>query len=103
MCNGAHGEVPPRFLEYLLQLRSGVDRPRINRYPGLTAQPWHDPQKFAVVLDLERNAAQIISEARAIDERSFRDEAEGIGRVGRWSVYFLYERGRKNKENCSLC
>ncbi len=102
--SGEEGEgIPPRFVKYIAQFRSTVVRPRMNIYPGLTAKIWHDPQKFAVALDLEQNAAQIVAEAQAIDERSFQDEAEKIARVGRWSVYFLYERGRKNRENCSLC
>jgi aspartyl/asparaginyl beta-hydroxylase (cupin superfamily) len=75
----------------------------MNIYPDLTAQPWHDPVTFPVALDLEQHAPQIIEEAHAIDTRFFQNEPENIERVGRWSVCFLYERGRKNKENCSLC
>jgi aspartyl/asparaginyl beta-hydroxylase (cupin superfamily) len=95
--------LPPRFVKYIGQLRTMNERTRMNIYPDLTAQPWHDPQKFAVARDLEENAPEIIAEAKAIDSRLFQDEPENIGRAGRWSVFFLYERGRKNQENCSLC
>lgn len=72
-------------------------------YPGLSAQPWHDGRRFDLVRDLERNAQQIIDEACRIDDNSFADEPEKIERRGRWSVFFLYERGRRNEANCARC
>jgi aspartate beta-hydroxylase len=75
----------------------------MNVYPGLTAQPWHDAARFPVVAGLERNARHILLEAQALEDSLFRDEAENIGRAGRWSVCSLYERGRKRKEICSRC
>jgi aspartyl/asparaginyl beta-hydroxylase (cupin superfamily) len=97
------GGLPPRFLKYIAQLQSSTERLRMNTYPGLTAQPWYDPEKFPIVRDLERHASEIIAEAQTLDERFFTDETENIERVGRWGVYFFYERGRKNEEHCGLC
>jgi aspartyl/asparaginyl beta-hydroxylase (cupin superfamily) len=97
------GAIPARFVDYIGQLRSTNGRRRMNIYPGLTAQPWYDPGRFAIVRDLEENATQIIAEAHTIDGTSFQDEGENIGRMGRWSIFFLFERGRKNEENCRVC
>lgn len=75
----------------------------MKKYPGLTAQPWHDPQQFAIVRDLERNAAQIIAEARSIDPAAFLDEPENIKRSGRWGVFYLVEHGSAKEHNCHVC
>jgi aspartate beta-hydroxylase len=72
-------------------------------YPGLAAQPWHDAQQFAAVVDFERNASCILAEAETIDDRLYRDEPESIARTGRWTVFFLYERGRRIEQNCAIC
>ena len=95
--------LPPRFAAYIAGLRANAERPMLQFYPGLRAQPWHDPREFPVVADLERHAAAIASEARAFDPARFQDEAEGIGRRGRWGVLFLLEMGRRNGEHLAQC
>jgi aspartyl/asparaginyl beta-hydroxylase (cupin superfamily) len=95
--------IPERFLTYIRQIASADGRRRMNVYPGLTAQPWHDPQRVSIARDFERHAAEVIAEAHAIERTAFRSEEEHIGRVGRWSVLFLFERGYKNEHNCTLC
>jgi aspartate beta-hydroxylase len=97
------GAIPARFGEYLAAFPSTYEGPWMDFYPGLGARPWHDPQEFAVVRDLERMAPRIAGEFRALDGGRFHDEGQPIGRTGRWSVFVLYERGRWNEENCRLC
>jgi aspartyl/asparaginyl beta-hydroxylase (cupin superfamily) len=91
--------LPPRFEQYIRGLHTNTERPLMQFYPGLRATPWHDPREFAIVADLERLAADIAREARAFDPRHFQDEAESIGRKGRWGVLFLLEMGRPDEEN----
>ncbi len=95
--------LPMRFQTYLAGLTSNHEKPRMTTYPGLRAMPWHDPQKFRLVRDLEAVADEIAAEVHALGGGGFQEEAERIKRSGRWSVLFLYERGRKNEHNCSLC
>ncbi len=95
--------LPARFQTYIAGLRSNDKKPRMGMYPGLRSMPWHDPQQFQLVRDLETAADEIAAEMRALAGRGFHDEAENIDRSGRWSVLFLYERGRKNEFNCSSC
>ena len=68
------GALPPRFATYISQLRSATGRVRLGTYPDLLAQPWHDPERFPIVYELERHAPQIIAEATAIDGCAFTDE-----------------------------
>ncbi len=100
----AEGEgLPPRFATFIGGLRTNTDRPLLRFYPGLRAQPWHDPHEFPIVADLERHASQIADEARGFAAGSFQDEAENIGRTGRWSVLFLVHSGRLNEANLARC
>jgi tetratricopeptide (TPR) repeat protein len=95
--------LPPRFAAYLAGLRDNAEHPLLHFYPGLEPRPWHDPNRFPVVTDLERLAPQIAEEARSFDAASFQDEVENIGRTGRWSVLFLLEMGRRNEDNLARC
>lgn len=95
--------LPPRFARYIAGLRTNAERPMLQFYPGLRVEPWHDPRAFPIVADLERLAPQIAAEARAFDAGRFQDEAEDIGRTGRWGVLFLLEMGRRNEENLARC
>jgi aspartyl/asparaginyl beta-hydroxylase (cupin superfamily) len=72
-------------------------------YPGLTAQPWHDPRQFPIATALEKAADEIAAELRGLNTKQFLDEAEQIARVGRWSVLFLAQRGVKCDDVCSMC
>ena len=95
--------LPARFQTYLAGLSSNHTNPRMTMYPGLSSMPWHDPQQFQLVRDLEAAADKIAAELRALPGTEFHDQAEKIARSGRWRVLFLYERERKNEENCSRC
>ncbi len=99
----AQPTLPARFQMYIAGLRTNHEKPRMTRYPGLRAMPWHDPQQFRLVRDLEAVADVVAAEVHALAGCGFQEEAENINRSGRWSVLFLYERGRKNEHNCSLC
>jgi Aspartyl/Asparaginyl beta-hydroxylase len=99
----AQPALPRRFQNYIAGLRTNHQQPRMTTYPGLRSMPWHDPQQFGVVRDLEAIADKVAAEVHALAAGAFQDEAENINRSGRWSVLFLYERGRKNEHNCSLC
>jgi aspartyl/asparaginyl beta-hydroxylase (cupin superfamily) len=59
---------------------------------------------FPIVVDMEANFEQIRQEVLALEDGSFHPESEkSIKRSGSWQVLMLYERGRKNQENCKLC
>jgi len=99
----ADASLPPRFAQYLGGLRTNTDRRTLEYYPGLRTIPWHDPAEFEMVADLERLAPQIASEMRAFETEHFQDEAEEIGRTGRWGVLFLLEMGRRNEAVLARC
>ena len=97
------GHLPPRFAQYIGALRTNAERPIPEFYPGLRTQPWYDPGEFGLVTELERLAPEIAEEVRAFETDYFQDEAEDIGRTGRWSVLFLVELGRRNKAILERC
>lgn len=95
-------EIPPRFMDYIGNLREHGMTSQLKRYPGLEARPWWNARDFAVARDLERMASAIAREIRTVDLACFQSESEAIPRDGSWSVCFLYERGRKRYEHCRL-
>ena len=95
--------LPPRFRRYIGALRENHERPIPEFYPGLRTMPWYDPREFSITADLEAHAREIRDEMLACDADSFQDEAEDIGRTGRWSVLFLFEMGRRNEEVLARC
>jgi hypothetical protein len=95
--------LPARFATFIAGLRSNHDKPRMTTYPGLQSTPFHNPKRIELVRDLERAADKIAKEMRELASQKFQEEAENIDRTGRWSVLFLYERGRKNEDNCRRC
>ncbi len=104
--NGAahdEGELPARFVQYIGGLRTNTEQPLLRFYPGIRVQPWHEPRELPIVADLERLAPQIAEEARALPAERFQDEAENIGRSGRWSILFLLQLGRRHEANLAEC
>lgn len=99
----ADAVLPPRFARFIAGLRNNRHRPVMHFYPGLRTKPWHDAGELAIVADLERHATEIADEARALETARFQDEAEEIGRTGRWSVLFLHELGRRDEANLARC
>jgi aspartyl/asparaginyl beta-hydroxylase (cupin superfamily) len=91
-----------RFHEYLRSFASneGVAH---GFYPGLEARPFSDGAHFPIVHDLESEFQTIRSEILSLDQEVFHPEAEKVHRTGSWDVFMLFERGKKNHENCSRC
>jgi tetratricopeptide (TPR) repeat protein len=79
------------------------DNPRMTMYPGLTVRATHDPAQFPAVRALEAAFAEIRREVETLAAATFHPEAEGLDGTAGWDVLLLYERGRKNAENCALC
>jgi aspartate beta-hydroxylase len=93
-----------RFLQYikgLVGIESNIPR---YSYPGLQATPWHNPDNFAFIERLETSYTIIKQELFNLrNKRGFQPEKQSLERTGSWKVFFLYERGKKNEENCYLC
>ena len=79
------------------------DNPRMTMYPGLIAQPVHDGAQFAAARALEAEFDTIRREIDTLAAAAFHPESEGLEGTQGWDVLMLYERGRKNIENCALC
>jgi aspartate beta-hydroxylase len=71
-------------------------------YPDLPSQPWYEASDFSLTRDLELQSSDIISEISMLDLSRYHRESESIGRTGNWDVMMLFERGKRNEENCSL-
>lgn len=98
------GSLPPRFHQYVNRQGSqGMERQGSGMYPGLPAMPWHDSQRCPVAVALEEMADRVAAELAGLSSRMFRDEAEQIARVGRWSVVFLMKEGKRCGDVCDLC
>ena len=89
-----------RFHRYVESFSHGGGPPLGGTYPGLTSQPWHEPQGFSLVSYLESHFSEIQAEILALDPARFHRESERIKRSGDWDVAFLYERGRRRAEVC---
>ncbi len=93
-----------RFHQYMSLFANNTANPRMFHYPSLPSRPFFNAETFPIVVDLEANFEQIRQEVLALDDGSFHPESEkSIKRSGSWQVLMLYERGRKNQENCNLC
>ena len=96
------GGLPPRFRQYVAGLSESAASAGERMYPGLTARPWHDPQRFALATALETAADAIAAELSALTTQ-FIDEAEDIAREGRWSVAFLSKPGVECDDIRAMC
>jgi aspartate beta-hydroxylase len=95
---GAH-----RFHRYVDSLADNGSVERSRYYPGLSSKPWYDASPFTLVEDLMTHYHDIRSEILQVHGEGFHRESERIRREGSWDVLMLYERGRKNVENCNRC
>lgn len=78
--------------------------PRMNIYPGLDSQPFRDPQLFPVTRALQAAIEPICGEIARLTDAAYAPELESdLMTSGAWDSAMLYERGRKNVRNCSLC
>jgi tetratricopeptide (TPR) repeat protein len=105
--NAALQPPTPAAMQRMNQFMGGFltnrDNPRMTMYPGLTARAVHDPAQFAAVRALEAAFDAIKREVATLADTVFHPEAEGLDGTQGWDVLLLYERGRKNAENCALC
>jgi len=92
-----------RFHRYVDSLATNAANPEMAHYPGLRSVPWRDPATVPLVADLEAAFTQVAAELRALDDSSFHDEPESIGRSGTWDLVPLYELSRKHPEICRRC
>jgi len=93
-----------RFQQYMSLFADNAANPRMFHYPSLPSRPFYKAETFPIVVDMEANFEQIRQEVLALEDGSFHSESEkSIKRSGSWQVLMLYERGRKNQENCKLC
>ncbi len=92
-----------RFRRYVESFAQDGGDARMRFYPGLTARPWHDPSEFPLARLLADHDEEIRSELAGLDGSAFHPESERIGRTGSWDVFLLFERGRKNADNCARC
>ncbi len=107
----AHAEGAPRreeaglahFRRYMESFAQDGGDARMRFYPGLTARPWHDPSEFPLARLLVDHDEEIRRELAGLDGSAFHPESERIGRTGSWDVFLLFERGRKNADNCARC
>jgi hypothetical protein len=88
-----------RFAQYIEALAGDARAP----YPGLRAQPWHDPSAVPLAGYLESHFPVIRDELLGLDASRFQPESERIDRRGDWDVVFLYERGRRHDDVCGAC
>ena len=78
--------------------------PRMNRYPGLSSVPFHDPSRFPVTSALEAAFTTIRSEIEGLAAAEYSPELEShLMNHGAWDVFNFYERGRRNETNRTRC
>jgi hypothetical protein len=72
-------------------------------YPGLPSRPWHDANEYSIVSSLQDFFPELQKEVRALnlDGQGFHEEAENIQRTGSWTVFMLWEGGRRREDNCA--
>jgi aspartate beta-hydroxylase len=92
-----------RLNRYVTAFLTNHANPRMGIYPGLTSAPFHDPARLAGARALEQNYSAIRAEIDGLAAGAFQAESEGLMARGTWDVLLLYERGRKNAENCARC
>jgi aspartate beta-hydroxylase len=92
-----------RMNQFMSAFLTNRDNPRMTMYPGLSVRAVHDPAQFPAVQALEAAFEDIRREVATLAQAAFHPEAEGLDGTEGWDVLLLYERGRKNTENCALC
>ena len=93
-----------RFTDYVRRLGEKDGPQSMRYYPNLPRRPWHDPNRFPIVAALETAFPKIREELQGLaGQPGFHPESEPIKRTGSWDVFLLYELGKKNDGNCSLC
>lgn len=101
--HGSKTLLPKRMERYIASFASQSRHPLMLVYPELPSQPWHEPHGFPIVQSLEDSYEVIRDEIMKLSDEDFQSESEKIARKGNWDVFFFYERGKKNEENCARC
>ncbi|WP_158880155.1 aspartyl/asparaginyl beta-hydroxylase domain-containing protein [Amycolatopsis anabasis] len=85
--------------------KGGAPRQRpVLLYPGLAAEPWHDPARYEWVRTLERNFARIRDEFLAqYDALADHPESADLATTGNWSAYHFFRLGKRYHENHAAC
>ena len=97
-------ELPPRFVLYLAGFRDPSRSAKHNVYPGLPKRAVYPAAGFSLARELQARYADIKAEfVRLPGNDGFQQEPENIGRTGQWSVFMLYELGKRNDANCARC
>lgn len=99
----ASGTTADRLKLFLRWIGTAIHTAQLNVYPLDPGPPWYNPKDFPIVQALEDAFPAIRNEIFAVAEQTFHAESEKIRRTGSWEVCMLYERGKKNIENCAVC
>ena len=97
-------ELPQRFLSYMSSFGDDGAHAKRNIYPGLRKEPAHPAARFALTKALSASWKQIRDEFLRIQpQQGFQNEIERIGRTGNWTIFTLFELGKRNDANCARC
>jgi len=100
--NAIKADSKRRLERYIAGLSFDNNIDSMQWYPSLPAQPWYEPSDFSLTRNLEMHSSEIIKEICMLDHSRYHREGEPIERTGDWDVMLLFERGKRNEENCSL-
>jgi aspartyl/asparaginyl beta-hydroxylase (cupin superfamily) len=96
--------LPERFETYLSAFALPNTRVKHTWYPGLSKRPVWPTKDFALARALSASFDSIRREFLAVQPGTgFQNEIEKIDRTGAWTIFPLYELGKRNDENCSRC
>ncbi len=104
-------DVPGRELERLLAGIEGTDEGRgplqdcFYLFPGLRAQPWHDPAEYPWVAALENSFAEIKHEFLTQYQGGLNrhPESDELARTGAWNTYTFYRMAEGFTEHLDNC
>jgi len=95
--------ISARLSTFLQDITATKNPARLNVYPLPDGPAWYRASEFAIAKALEEAYPAIREEVLALDDLAFHSESERIRRTGSWQVCMLYERGRRDEENCRRC
>jgi aspartyl/asparaginyl beta-hydroxylase (cupin superfamily) len=85
--------------------RAGADlQEPLLLFPGLRAEPWHDPAEFDWVTRLEEAYPRIRAEFEKVhDGLGVHPEAADLAAAGTWRTYYFHHTGRPDERHLSEC
>jgi hypothetical protein len=96
--------LPQRFLTYMTSFAEDGPHPKRNVYPELRKEPVHPSARFPLAKALSASWKQIREEFLNIQpDQGFQNEIEKIQRTGNWTIFTLFESGKRNDANCARC